>query len=188
MSTLTAAMPTIFLHEGGYSTDPIDSGGATNYGISLRFLLSTGDLDHDSFPDGDINHDGKIDIVDIKSITPKAATKLYDAYWWSRYDYENIDSQMIATKLLDLAVNMGQIAAVKILQRSVNHVSMLRLPVDGIMGPRSFRAVNEANNKLLFHQTKIEAAKTYTAIVKNKPDMIKYFNGWMNRAYSNPVL
>ena len=52
------AIKVILKHEGGYSNDKDDPGGATDYGISLRFLQ-----DHDI----DLNGDGKVNEMDIKS-------------------------------------------------------------------------------------------------------------------------
>lgn len=187
MSTLAAAMPTIFLHEGRYVNDPLDPGGATNYGISLRFLLSTGDLNHDDLPDGDIDHDGDIDIDDIKALTPEQATDLYNLYWWSRYNYGSILNQTIATKTLDLSVNIGSLAAHKCLQRALRASNGVQLEVDGILGPKTLDVVNKTSPDLLLPAFKQAAAGYYEAIVHKNSKMQEYLKGWLNRAYANVV-
>lgn len=48
--------------EGGYVDDPNDAGGATNWGISLRFVKQSG-------VDLDIDGDGDIDAEDMKALT-----------------------------------------------------------------------------------------------------------------------
>jgi lysozyme family protein len=52
---------TILKFEGGYVDHPSDPGGATNFGISLRFMLLTKDVEL-----FDMNKDGKIDKEDVK--------------------------------------------------------------------------------------------------------------------------
>ena len=51
MSLFDKCLKIVLIHEGGYSDDPDDPGGTTNYGISLRFLksvgLELGDVDDD---------------------------------------------------------------------------------------------------------------------------------------------
>jgi len=55
MARFEDALPTVLRHEGLYSEDPADPGGATNYGISLRFLRQLGDTDGDGFAEGDLD-------------------------------------------------------------------------------------------------------------------------------------
>ena len=54
--------------EGGFVDHKNDPGGATNYGVSLRWLKNEGI---------DIDGDGKIDINDIKALTPSKAAELF---------------------------------------------------------------------------------------------------------------
>jgi lysozyme family protein len=62
MSDFNQAVKVILQHEGGYVDNPNDPGGATNYGISLRFLA-----DHPE--SGDFNGDGEVDAEDIANMT-----------------------------------------------------------------------------------------------------------------------
>lgn len=180
-----AAMPTILLHEGGNSENRHDPGGVTNFGISLRFLLKTGDIDKDGWPDGDINHDGDIDAEDIRQLSEADATKLYRQYFWDKNHYENIHDQDIATKVFDLAVNMGSYAANRVLQRAVRSAIGLRLVEDGIMGQKTFTAVNLAKPPILLAAIKSEAAGFYRAI-RYKGSRF-FMTGWLNRAHSDMV-
>ena len=54
--------------EGGFVNDPRDPGGATKFGISLRFLRSIG---------LDLNRDGIIDGIDIRGLSHVAAKKIF---------------------------------------------------------------------------------------------------------------
>ena len=38
MSDFNDAIPTVLRHEGGFENDVNDPGGATNFGVSLRWL------------------------------------------------------------------------------------------------------------------------------------------------------
>lgn len=80
MSNFDLAIQTVLSHEGSFVADPYDIGGATNYGISLRWLQSVGDIDKDSFLEGDLNKDGTVDIKDIKKIDQKQAIEFYRKY------------------------------------------------------------------------------------------------------------
>ncbi|HJY23850.1 MAG TPA: glycosyl hydrolase 108 family protein, partial [Hanamia sp.] len=150
MSELKLALPTIFLHEGKFINDPRDPGWATNFGISLRFLVQTGDLDGDGFLDGDINHDGKIDIKDILAISQDDAAHLYDLYFWSKYRYGLINCQPIATKVFDLAINMGASGSHKCLQRAARSVNPEnKLADDGILGAKTLDTINRSKSDCL---------------------------------------
>jgi lysozyme family protein len=54
--------------EGGRVNDPLDRGGETKYGVSLRFLAAEGafDDDGDGKADYDLDMDGDIDGADIR--------------------------------------------------------------------------------------------------------------------------
>ena len=73
--------------EGGYSNDPDDPGGETNFGISKR-----------AFPD-----------YNIKSLTKENAIELYyEKYWLPVVDFAGGGTSLaILWKLFDIAVNQG---------------------------------------------------------------------------------
>lgn len=177
MRSFELAIPIILKHEGLLVDDPSDAGGITNYGISLRFLLSTGDLNKDGLPDGDIDNDGDIDAEDIKKLNIIDAKKLYKLYWWDKYGYDAIESPAIAAKVFDLAVNMGAKQAHKCLQRALR-ANKLTVDDDGLLGIKTFKAVNQVIYVSLIAALRSEAAGFYRSL--NKP---KYLNGWLNRAY-----
>lgn len=187
MAELKQALPTIFLHEGRYVDNIKDPGGATNFGISLRFLQKTGDLDGDGWIDGDINHDGIINIDDIKGLSPDHAAELYDVYWWSKYHYARIDDQSVATKVFDLSVNVGSHAAHICLQRAVRAASGISLLEDGELGDQSFKAINTSNPMKLLAALKSEAAGYYRLIRLKSGNEKTFIEGWLNRAYSDCV-
>lgn len=186
MAELAIALKTVFLHEGRYVDNQNDPGGSTNFGISLKFLLQTGDLDKDGWLDGDVNHDGSLTVEDIRAIKECDAARLYDLYFWTKQGYGAINEQVIATKVFDLAVNMGSVGANKCLQRSVRSAnSSILLLDDGVLGFKTLESVNKASSIKLLSALKSEAAGYYRSIkYKGSQDFLK---GWLNRAYSDAV-
>lgn len=179
MAKFELAIPMVFKHEGGYVNDPNDPGGATNYGISLRYLKTLGDLDNDGFLNGDLDQDGDVDIDDIKKFTPQDALVIYKTQWWDRYNYAQINDQAIATKIFDLAINMGAGRSHKLAQEALNDLGT-KVKVDGILGKISINAINSfQNNTALLEQIKRRAARFYYDL--NRPRFLK---GWLRRAYA----
>ena len=171
MANFEYAIKLVLKHEGGYVNHHQDPGGATNYGVSLRYLQSIGE--------GDFDFDGDIDADDIKKMTVDDAKKLYWKYWWLPNKYDLIAYNDVAAKIFDLAVNMGSKQAHKIVQRSVRSASGEILVEDGILGIKSLQAINICESKALLPAIRSESAGFYRSL--NKPAFI---NGWLNRAYA----
>jgi lysozyme family protein len=182
MADFNKAIITVLKHEGGFCNDPDDPGGATSYGISLRFLLKRGSLKL-----GDIDGDGDIDIDDIREMSLEDAKNIYYKEWWQKYRYGQIDHQELATKIFDFSVNMGSRQAHKLLQRALRACGM---PVkdDGILGARSraaIRLVTESGRgDALLCALRSEAAGFYRLLAATKRKLAKFLNGWLSRAYS----
>ena len=81
MSTFDKAIEVTLAHEGGFTDDPVDTGGATNWGVSLRFLKDAGDLDGDGVLDGDLDGDGDVDYDDIKKMARAEAIRIYKLHF-----------------------------------------------------------------------------------------------------------
>lgn len=156
------AVKIVLDHEGGYVNDPDDPGGETRWGISKR-----------SYPD-----------LDIASLTREQAAEIYYRDWWRRYGYSKFDVPEIATKVFDLAVNVGPTAAHKILQRALHACGQRHVVVDGILGPQTIGAANDVHPLMLLAALRAEAAAHYRTLVARNPRLNKYLNGWLNRAYA----
>lgn len=171
------AIKVILRHEGGFVDDKDDRGGATNFGVSLRFLESTGI---------DINDDGDINVEDIQSLTLDDVKKIYKEYWWDKYDYGKISDRYIATKVFDLSVNMGAHQAAKVVQAAVNELSDVSIAVDGVLGDISYTVINilveKAKREELLAEIKDEAVYFYVSLAMEKPQFQKYLKGWIARA------
>lgn len=172
MSTFEAAIPVILAHEGGWSDDPADPGGATKYGISLRFLREQG---------LDLDHDGDIDATDVRGLTPQQAAALYRERFWDRYGYGQIADSQVATKVMDVAVNLGPKRAHRLLQRALRECGET-VEVDGVLGSKTIAATNRCEARELLLELVYQHTGYYNTLVALKPRFEKYANGWRRRA------
>lgn len=177
--------------EGGFVNDPVDRGGATKFGISLRFLVSEGkiDLDGDGRADFDLDMDGDIDVADIRKLTVGDAIFLYHRCFWQRLDAEAIAAP-IGEMMFDQAVNGGLVAARKLLQRAINFLiqSTARSPltVDGRIGAQTLEALAYAidyfgMDRLVLSYRRVVKDR-YREIVAANPSQRRFLNGWLRRA------
>ena len=186
--------------EGGFVDDPADRGGATKYGISLRFLQAEGAFDHDGdgLADLDLDMDGDLDRQDIRRLRRSDAVYLYHTCFWQRLDAEVFPAP-IGEMLFDQAVNGGRAAAAKLLQRAINRclqeaqhqgarVVIPALAVDGKLGAATRKGVgwvlcNPGLGMPALVTAYREAAKQrYRSIVDSYPSQRRFLNGWLARA------
>jgi len=158
-----AAVETVLRHEGGYVADPEDPGGETHFGISKR-----------RYPH-----------LDIAALTREQAIEIYRRDWWDRYGYDRIKSLEVATKVFDLAVNMGPDPAHRCLQRALHACGQRHVTIDGVIGPQTIGAANNVKPRaMLLAALRAEAAAYYRELAQRDPKRTKYLNGWLNRAYA----
>lgn len=177
--------------EGGFVDDPVDRGGATKYGISLRFLASAGkiDRDGDGFADFDLDFDGDIDGRDIRLLTVENAFFLYHEHFWKPLGCDHLPHP-IGEMVFDQGVNGGNVAARKLLQRAINACRPAggAIAVDGVIGPRTLAAMNavigqSADGKDRLAEAFRQAVRDrYHDIVARDPSQRRFLRGWLRRA------
>lgn len=183
MSEFDIAIAVLMEHEGGFVNHAKDPGGATNYGISLRFLEGVGDFDGDGWLDGDFDHDGDVDIDDVRGMAEDQAIGFYYTHWWEKYHYAFIHNTQVATRVFDISVNMGGKQAHKILQRSLRSLGSV-LVDDGVLGPKSFQAINTCDPVMLQVAFRAQLDGFYRMLVALKPKRRTVFlAGWLNRVH-----
>ncbi|CAB4127084.1 zliS Lysozyme family protein [uncultured Caudovirales phage] len=165
------AVNAVLINEGGFSNDTNDPGGATNFGVTQH------DLD-------EYSKELKLPSL-VNNLTIDNAKTFYHAVYWEKYYYENIQSLKIAIKVFDLAVNMGPSEAHTLIQRALNWCGY-RLIEDGILGPKTFAAINETclhgREEELDTNLKEEATHYYETITEENPKLYKFLKGWLHRA------
>ena len=163
-------------HEGGFVDNSNDPGGVTNFGVSIRFLRQNGI---------DIDGDGDIDEKDIRAITAEKSKEIYKEYFWNPCRCDSVRSELISTKLFDMAVNMGQKQAYKLVQRAINNLNYSpQLVVDGQVGPATLKAINsfEKTDYELIRAIRVEQADFYDDLILKKPRLREFRLGWQRRA------
>ena len=174
MASFVEALPYLLQDEGGFSDDPKDHGGRTNYGITQRTL--------DSFRE---EHPELGLPEDVADLTEDEAGVIYHTDYWM---FDGIESQRVATKLLDMAANMGLRRAIKILQAAIMAESGgLQLVLDGLLGPHTEQAANSCDETALLHELAVKSAEYYEAIVSREPDQARFLTGWLRRAQKVPA-
>lgn len=105
-------------HEGGYSFNPDDPGGETQWGISKR-----------QYP-----------AIDIKTLTREQARSIYERdFWWPIKDVGLADE--IVFQAFDVAVNHGIGTALRLLQRAAGVAD------DGHVGPVTRAALKAVSRR-----------------------------------------
>lgn len=169
----------IVKREGGYNDVEGDSGGATNYGISLRYAKGK--------PELDLDHDGDIDKYDIKMVTPEIAVDCYLEDFLQAPGLDTIDARM-QPQCFDISVNAGGKRAVILLQSALSACGA-KIHIDGDMGPATRKAVSDAlaSNTIGFtklNNTLVARRIAFYERLAQQPKNAKFLKGWKNRARS----
>ena len=150
----------ILKHEGGYVNDPLDSGGRTNLGVTQRVW--------EEF----VGH--PVTEADMKALTPEKIAPMYKLKYWNP-SYCEVLPKGLDYVVFDFAVNAGTGRSVKTLQQAIGCVA------DGVIGPKTMAAINDANPKDLIAKFSDARADFYQGIVARKPDQARFIKGWLNR-------
>lgn len=118
--------------EGGYVNDPSDTGGETNYGVTIEVARSCG-------------YTGRMDCMPVS-----VAFDIYSRKYWDAVKGDQLSelSEAVAEEVVDTGVNMGTARAGKFLQRSLNVLNVggalySDLTVDGGIGPATLNALGK---------------------------------------------
>lgn len=181
VASFDEAIKVVLKHEGGFVNDKNDDGGATNFGISLRFLKGRSKEELDSICVHLKNYPPTIEC--IKNLTKEDATKIYKHYWWERYKYGKILNQKVSTKIFDISVNAGPFKVHSLIQQAVNKViNNYPIMVDGIIGTRTINAINLVNPEKLLSEYINLICDFYRELCMKNEKKRGYLKGWLNRA------
>lgn len=168
--------------EGGFVNDACDPGGATKYGISLRFLRGL-PLDL-----GDIDGDGDVDADDVLGLSPDGARELYRRHFWEPLRLEMLRGP-VAVAVFDTAVNMGPRPATMVLQRTCADFGA-DVREDGVLGPLTLSAAQNVGavclqSRALRQEVSdrfcLRRLEVYRDICKREGGLRRYLGGWLAR-------
>lgn len=108
--------------EGGYTNNPSDPGGPTNFGITIA------DYRHYVKPDATAS--------DVRNMRVEEAMKIYRAKYWDAQRCDDLPAGVDYT-VFDFGVNSGISRSGKYLQRIVG------VTADGVIGDKTIAAVND---------------------------------------------
>ncbi len=121
--TRTQAMSYVYQDEGGYSNDPGDPGGPTNYGITI--------IDARKYwkPDATAQ--------DVRNMPKSVAEDIYNKHYLSPLRYDDLPAG-VDYAVLDYGINSGISRSAKVLQHIVG------VNQDGVIGPNTLAAIHSS--------------------------------------------
>lgn len=168
MAEFNKAQAIVGINEGGYQSDPRDTGNyfqghliGTNWGISAPVLAE---------------FLGRIPSrQDMMQLTRRTAEQILKANFWTRHYLGELKNQSLATLIYDGVVNHGA-NGMRILVNKA--LKSLHKPIEyySIFKPKGIKHLNSINSKSLFYAIKEARADKYRASSKTY-----YINGWLNR-------
>lgn len=154
MADFHLAIGMVLRHEGGYVSDPDDSGGETKFGISKA-----------AYPHLNIANLSRSEAIDL----------LYKDFWLP-LRCDRMNRQRTALALFDFGVNAGVKRAAMVLQGA------LGVTVDGSIGPVTLAAVEAADDQKLAMQFTLDRIRFYAGLAAGRTSRRKFLPGWVFRA------
>lgn len=158
------AVKKVLLHEGGFVNDPVDRGGATNWGITKKTYekwLGRG-----------------VSVDEIRNMPKGNAVVIYKDNYWDKVRGDDIEAYSISFALFDQAVNRGHYRAIRQAQLALG-----MFPV-GSMDNETVLRLNNVDTTEFMKKYLEESRKAYRGIVDANPSQSKFLSGWMHRVRS----
>ncbi|UUM20893.1 glycoside hydrolase family 108 protein [Mycoavidus sp. SF9855] len=162
--------------EGGYSNHPKDSGGETQWGITIAVARAAG-------------YTGQ-----MKAMPREAAKAIYRQRYWLEPRLDQIDAihPKLAEKLFDIGANCSPSIGIRFLQRALNLLKGSAAPlliIDGCLGTetlsalKQFKAARGANGlKVLLAMINAQLSVHYIELAERYPKNQTFIYGWqLNR-------
>ncbi|MBO4646292.1 MAG: peptidoglycan domain protein [Bacteroidales bacterium] len=183
MADILKLYPLIKKWEGGFVNDPADAGGATNRGVTLATYKNYCKLKKRPVPT----------VEDLKAITEETVIDILRVYYWNPCKADDIENQSIANLIVNSVWGSGKGYLKKVQQ-------VVGVKADGIVGPVTIAAINNADQQELFDKLWKRRKKFFEDIAANsvaayekkvgrkstEAEQLKYTNrrflkGWLNR-------
>jgi len=160
-SIFAEALELVLKFEGGYTNNPNDSGGPTNYGITQSVF--------DSFR----KERGQLP-YSVKKITKLEVSAIYFQLYWLKGKCDKMEPE-VAIFHFDTCVNLGVRQANKLLQRCIGAKD------DGLIGDITLQQMKQyQEDEIIIKYIKLRK-EFYEKIVLKNSKLNVFLNGWMNR-------
>lgn len=181
MGNFDQAVQFVLDNEKGLELNANDPGGATNFGISLRFLR---DIPGDRMRKYGIFY-SDLTVETIATLTVDQAKLIYKGEFWDKAPFDGLQDQSICNYVFDMAVLHGEVQAIKILQRAVWALKNQKdiIHDDGILGDVTLVVVNSCISFNLLCCLMSERAGFCRLLTVENPKEGVFLDGWLNRCY-----
>ncbi len=189
MADFLTAHKTVMNNEGGYANNPRDRGGETYKGIARNFWPRWGGWKYiDGIKAQAVKQplygtreyfnwakwlDGQLEKINTLQ---QCVLDFYQTTFWKNLG--QINDQALATWLYDKNINTGSMGG-KWLQET------LGVSVDGIIGPKTIEAANNASASAVLEQMK-DLATGYYLNLAQKPHQAGFWHSWISRVGLSP--
>jgi lysozyme family protein len=176
--TFDEAAPRLLKIEAGYSNNPADSGGETNWGITVAVARAFGYLGS------------------MQDMTKAQALIIYRKRYWDAMMLDSVAavSGVVAEEMFDTGVNMGIDVAGFFLQRSLNLLNRkgsmyADIATDGRIGPMTIAALQSylrgrpTNGEIVLLRTlNAQQGERYLKLAESREKDEEFVFGWfLNR-------
>lgn len=157
--------------EGFFSSNPIDKGGATIFGISSVYHPQT------------FQHIKQLYQSGYKTKALSSARAFYFSEYWNKlYSDMNIN---LAEKIFSFSVNCGKIKTIKLLQSTLNNYFKQSLLIDGIFGNKTLSVILSHDQNSIRSCFIFEIMNYYKSLTDRDKSQSAFLIGWFNRALSS---
>ncbi len=156
MTRFEECLPLLLAHEGDWSDDPNDPGGATMKGVTLQTYSAW--LGRQATKE------------ELRDISDDDLAAIYETEFWLTANCDQIPAGPDYF-VFDYSVNSGPSRARKAIQTAAG------VTADGVLGPQSMAAIHAASPLALIES--MSAARE--AYYRSLPTFSHFGKGWMNR-------
>jgi lysozyme family protein len=168
--------------EGGYTNNPADRGGETNFGITEAVARANG-------------YTGA-----MRQLPRETAKAIYRSIYWDRPNFDEVAKRAprVAAELFDTGVNMGPAVAATFLQRSLTALNRGAsdypdLVADGRLGPATLNALSSfirirgysMGEEVLLHALDALQGERYIRLAETNPKQETFLFGWLANRIEN---
>ena len=163
MSKFDLAFPYVLFNEGGYSES--EKGCPSNFGITKEKAE-------------DYGYTG-----DLRALPISFVKKIYRCEHWQ---FDEIESQAAATKLLDMCVAFGSAVGIFLAQEMLNKNHGAGLEMDGRFGPCTLEAINRQEPSVVLEGLASISESHCRILISQSPSQPCNRRGWLTRAARLP--